>query len=72
MPSLHHSEDPRLWNLDAEFRLLGLRGAPMTRREAIRLGLLGSAGLLFGASALGSRAFAAPSVPVAPVVRPRA
>ncbi|MDI1319278.1 MAG: DUF1501 domain-containing protein [bacterium] len=69
MSSLHHSEDPRLWNLDAEFRLLGLRGAPMTRREAIRLGLLGSAGLLFGASALGARAAVAP---VAPLPRPRA
>lgn len=70
MSSLHHSEDPRLWNLDAEFRLLGLRGAPMTRREAIRLGLLGSAGLLFGASALGSRALAAPALAPTPPPRP--
>lgn len=69
MSTLHHSDDPRRWNLDTEFRLLGLRGAPLTRREAIRLGLLGSAGLLFGASALGSRAFAAP---IAPIGRPRA
>jgi len=71
MSSLHHSEDPRLWNLDSEFRLLGLRGAPMTRREAIRLGLLGSAGLLFGSGALGSRAFAAnaPLPPPRPVAR---
>lgn len=71
MSSLHHSEDPRLWNPDAEFRLLGLRGAPMTRREAIRLGLLGSAGLLLGSGALGSRAFAAagPLPPPRPVAR---
>jgi hypothetical protein len=46
--NLHHSDDPHLWNLDAELRLLGLRGAPMTRREALRLGLLGSAGALLG------------------------
>ena len=43
--NLHHSDDPRLWNLAAELRLLGL-GAPMTRREAIRTGVLGTAGLL--------------------------
>jgi uncharacterized protein (DUF1501 family) len=57
--NLHHSDDPRLWNLDAELRLLGLRGATMTRREAIRLGLLGTAGALLGGT-LASRAAAAP------------
>ena len=46
--NLHHSDDPRLWNLDAELRLLGLRGATMTRRDALRLGVLGTAGLLLG------------------------
>ena len=56
--SLHHSVDPRLWNLSAELRLLGLGGPTMTRREAIRLGLLGTAGALFAGS-LASRAFAA-------------
>jgi uncharacterized protein (DUF1501 family) len=60
--NLHHSDDPRLWNLDAELRLLGLRGAPMTRREALRLGLLGSAGALLSGS-LSSRVFAAPPPP---------
>ena len=46
---LHHSVDPALWNLDSELRLLGLAGgAPITRRDALRLGLLGSAGLLLG------------------------
>lgn len=58
--NLHHSDDPRNWNLEAELRLLGLRGAPVSRREAIRLGLLGTAGALFAGS-LVSRAFAAPA-----------
>ena len=31
--NLHHSDDPRLWNLDAELRLLGLRA---TNRDAPR------------------------------------
>ena len=42
--NLHHSVDPRLWNLTSELRLLGLAGAPMTRRDAIRLGFLAAAG----------------------------
>jgi len=63
--SLHHSEDPRLWNFEHELHALGLAGGPMSRRDAIRLGLLGSAGLL-----LGSRyASAAQSAPVAPRAR---
>ncbi|MEY4939243.1 MAG: hypothetical protein RIQ93_978 [Verrucomicrobiota bacterium] len=41
--NLHHSDDPRLWNLAAELNLLGLQGAPMTRRDALRIGLLGAA-----------------------------
>lgn len=41
--NLHHSDDPRLWNLDAELNLLGLHGAPLTRRDAIRIGVLGAA-----------------------------
>ncbi|HVU35496.1 MAG TPA: DUF1501 domain-containing protein [Opitutaceae bacterium] len=69
---MHHSDDPSQWNLDAELRLLGLRGGPMSRREAIRLGLLGTAGALF-AGAFVPRALAgaerAPSAPL-PVVRP--
>lgn len=72
--SLHHSVDPRLWNLASELRLLGLGGPPMTRREAIRLGLLGTAGLLF-ADSFAARAIAAatptPITPSAPLV-PRA
>lgn len=67
--NLHHSVDPRLWNIAAELRLLGLAGAPITRREALRLGLLGSAGLL-ASRALSSTAEAAPPVPVAPAVPP--
>ncbi len=64
--SVHHSLDPQLWNLPAELRLLGLTGAPMTRRDALRLGLLGSAGLLC-AGGLASRAAAAVApTPAAP------
>ena len=40
--NLHHSVDPRLWNLASELRVLGLGGPPMTRRDAIRRGLLGT------------------------------
>lgn len=58
--SLHHSIDPQLWNLNSELRLLGLAGAPMTRRSAIKLGLLGGTGALL-AGRLGARANAAPS-----------
>jgi hypothetical protein len=57
--NLHHSIDPRLWNFDSELRLLGLAGAPMTRRDALRFGLLGTASLL-GASALPTHAFGGP------------
>jgi uncharacterized protein (DUF1501 family) len=64
--NLHHSADPRLWNLDSELRLLGLGGPPMTRREAIRTGLLGTAALALSGP-LASRAFAQPAAaPVAP------
>jgi uncharacterized protein (DUF1501 family) len=64
--NLHHSDDPRLWNLDAELRLLGLRGSGLTRRKAIQLGMLGAAGMLFG-GAIASRASAAPvALPPAP------
>ncbi len=69
--SLHHSIDPRRWNLDSELRLLGLGGPPMTRREAIRLGLLGTAGLLCSNS-LVSRAGAATQVAPSAAVTPRA
>ena len=62
--NLHHSIDPRLWNRSAELRLLGLAGGPITRRDAIGLGLLGTAGLL-AAGALPARATAAPA-PAAP------
>jgi uncharacterized protein (DUF1501 family) len=60
--SVHHSIDPRLWNFDSELRLLGLANAPMTRREALRLGLLGAITTL-GASASLARA-AAPTATV--------
>jgi hypothetical protein len=63
---LHHSDDPRLWNLDRELQMLGLRGAPMTRREAIRLGLLGGAGLLLGSRFAPSARAAAPASASAP------
>lgn len=60
--NLHHRLDPRTWNLDAELRLFGLAGPHLTRREAIRVGLLGAAGaLLAGAGA--PRASAAPPLP---------
>jgi hypothetical protein len=62
--SLHHSDDPRQWNLDSELQLFGLRGAPITRRDAIRLGLLGTAGMVLGDNLL-SRASAAPK-PIIP------
>jgi len=58
---LHHSVDPHLWNLETELRLLGLR-SPVTRRTALRIGLLGSAGLILG-NALSSRAAPPPSAP---------
>ena len=68
--NLHHSVDPRLWNLASELRLLGLGGPPMTRRAALRRGLLGTAGLALSGG-LVSRALGAPlppvsSAPVAP------
>lgn len=67
--NLHHSEDPRLWNLEAELRLLGLRGNAVTRRDVLRAGLLGAAGLL--AAGRGSSSLnAAPAV--APAAAPKA
>lgn len=47
---MHHSEDPHQWDLGAELRALGLQGAPISRREAIRLGLLGALGATVGAT----------------------
>ncbi len=67
---MHHSDDPRLWNLDAELRLLGLRSGPMTRRDAIRLGLLGSAGALLG-NALAGCATRAPANSKLPSPQPK-
>src|SRR5581483_8629418 len=81
--SLHDSLDPEKWNLASELRLLGFGRAPITRRDAIRLGLLGSAGVLVG-GALAARARAAvnaaaatssaalPLAPIAPAVAPKA
>jgi hypothetical protein len=65
----HHSEDPHHWDLATELRTLGLHGAPLTRRQALRLGLLGAAGLF-----VGSRLAAAlPTTPTPPpIVTPRA
>jgi hypothetical protein len=51
---MHHSDDPHLWNLDAELRLLGLHST-VSRRDAIRLGVLGTAGAVLG-SGLAARA----------------
>lgn len=65
--NLHHSVDPRLWNFPSALLLLGLAGAPLTRRDAIRLGFLGTAAA-FGASVLPSRA----AVPPPPSPAPRA
>jgi hypothetical protein len=69
---MHHSDDPRNWNLNAELQLLGLRDAPISRREAIRLGLLGTAGALFAGS-LASNAFGAVQATPAPLpaVKPK-
>jgi hypothetical protein len=67
----HHSDDPRLWNLSAELDLLGLR-TPITRREAIKRGVLGSLGLACGAraaSALANPLAATPPKPSAPPTR---
>ena len=68
--NLHHSLDPRLWNLSAELRLLGLGGPQMTRRTAIRQGLLGGAGLALSggvaARAFGAAPAPAPLAPTAP------
>lgn len=67
--ALHHSEDPRLWNLEAEIAMLGLR-APMTRREALRLGMLGGAAALLARSpAARAAASAAPVLSGAPSPR---
>jgi hypothetical protein len=67
--NLHHSVDPRLWNLSPELRLLGLGGPRMTRRDALRRGLVGTAGLALSGS-LAGRAFGAPVAPAA--VTPKA
>lgn len=72
---LHHSEDPHHWSLQNELRTLGLHGAPMSRREALRLGLLGAAGLALGSRLASAAERLAPSgvaLPAAPVVTPRA
>jgi hypothetical protein len=50
--NLHHSVDPRLWNLASELRMFALDGPPVTRRTALRTGLLGTAGALLGTSSL--------------------
>src|SRR4051812_36767761 len=65
--SLHHSIDPQLWNLSSELRLLGL-GEKLTRREALRLGLLGTAGLAAAQSLSAETPVSAP----APLPTPRA
>ncbi len=59
--SLHHSDDPRLWNLDAELGLLGLRGDALTRREMLRTSLVG-AGMLVAGAGPSIAAAAAPRV----------
>ena len=59
---LHHSDDPKRWNLDAELRLLGLRQA-MSRREAIRLGLLGGAAVWMSGGLVGRSIAAGASLP---------
>src|SRR5215207_9654891 len=69
--NLHHSNDPRFWNLSSELRLLGLADAPVTRRDAIRLGLLGTAGII-AANAFPSRAAATPAPSIVPAVSAKA
>src|SRR4051794_1780546 len=70
---LHHSVDPELWNFDSELRLLGLgAGAPISRREALRLGLLGGAGLLLGSAAKVRASAAATVAPVTAAPAPKA
>ncbi len=68
--TLHHSDDPARWNLAAELRTLGLRGAPMDRREALRLGLLGAAGVLAAPALRAASGLAGP--PSAAAAAPRA
>ncbi|MBM3851652.1 MAG: DUF1501 domain-containing protein [Verrucomicrobia bacterium] len=48
----HHSVDPRLWNLESEIRLFALDNAAITRRTAIKAGVLGGAGALLAGSPL--------------------
>src|SRR4051812_5727550 len=60
--NLHHSVDPKLWNFHSELRLLGLRDT-MTRRDAIRLGLLGGAGVLLADKLAPHAVAAAPVLP---------
>ncbi|MDO8544335.1 MAG: DUF1501 domain-containing protein [Opitutaceae bacterium] len=67
--SLHHSDDPRLWNLNAELGLLGLRDDALTRREMIRTSVLGTAGLLLTGGAAAAATRANPTV-VATAARP--
>lgn len=72
---VHHSEDHRQWSLDQEVRLFGLDVPQINRRDALRLGLLGAAGLLvnrYAPRALAASApLAAPAVTASPLV-PRA
>ncbi len=68
--NLHHSDDPRLWNLNAELQLLGLGQAPMTRREALRLGLLGGAGLALGGCASAPDRAPVAEKPATPAAKP--
>jgi hypothetical protein len=64
--NLHHSVDPRLWNLNSEIRMFALDGPPVTRRNAIRAGLLGTAGAVLGSSTLAHALTPTPVAPPAP------
>lgn len=50
--NLHHSVDPRLWNLATEIKMFALDGVPISRRSALKAGLVGAAGAVLGSSPL--------------------
>jgi uncharacterized protein (DUF1501 family) len=58
--NLHHSDDPRYWNLEAELQLLGLRNPSLSRRDVLRLGVFGAAGAMLS-HGLSLRAASAPA-----------
>jgi uncharacterized protein (DUF1501 family) len=70
--NLHHSDDPRLWNLEAELRLLGLREKNVSRRDVIRAGVLAAAGLMVAGKGPSLAKAAATPARSKPAVTPKA